>query len=450
MMMSKSARPHAAFAWQPFSKKQLKIMTWWCSNSPVNMADGIIADGAVRSGKTVSMAAGFVNWAMECFNECDFALCGKTVGSLRRNVINTLKQQIVSLGFEYEEKRTENLIVISNGEHTNYFYTFGGKDESSQDLIQGMTLAGVLFDEVALMPQSFVAQAEARCSVEGSKFWYNCNPKAPTHYFKTEYIDQAAEKNLIYLHFTMDDNLTLSERMKERYRRQFSGVFYDRNILGLWVTAEGKIYISFGKDNIISVDDWYKRDEGGRYSHPLRKKIFVCTGGVDFGGNKSSTTFACTAFTQKFGETIIVKEKRITQEIDPTELNRLFISWLRECLAEYPMLHNVYCDSAEQVLIRGLRMAVLDAKLPIVIKNAKKGPIIDRIRFGLTMFAQHRFFIVSNCIESIGAYTDAVWDDKHEDVRLDNGTTNIDSLDAAEYSQEPYIKKMIDLTNLRG
>ena len=171
---------------------------------------------------------------------------------------------------------------------------------------------------------------------------------------------------------------------------------------------------------------------------------------MDFGGNKSSTTFACTAFTQKFGETIIVKEKRITQEIDPTELNRLFIAWLRECLAEYPMLHNVYCDSAEQVLIRGLRMAVLDAKLPIVIKNAKKGPIIDRIRFGLTMFAQHRFFIVSSCVESIGAYTDAVWDDKHEDVRLDNGTTNIDSLDAAEYSQEPYIKRMIDLTNLRG
>lgn len=449
-MLNKKATKRNAFKWQPFSKKQLKIMTWWCSNSPVNTADGIIADGAVRSGKTVSMAASFVNWAMECFDECDFALCGKTVGSLRRNVINTLKQQLISLGLEYEEKRTENLIIISNGERTNYFYTFGGKDESSQDLIQGMTLAGVLFDEVALMPQSFVSQAEARCSVEGSKFWYNCNPKAPTHYFKTEYIDRAAEKNLIYLHFTMDDNLTLSESMKERYKRQFSGVFYDRNILGLWVTAEGKIYISFGKDNIIDVNAWYERDEHGKYTHPMRKKIIICSGGVDFGGNKSSTTFACTAFTRKFQETIIVKEKRITKEIDPEELNKLFVEWLRECLAEYPLLHDVYCDSAEQVLIRGLKMAVIDAKLPVAIKNAKKGPIIDRIRFGLTMFAQHRFFIISNCIESIGAYTDAVWDDKHEDVRLDDGTTNIDSLDAAEYSQEPYIKTMIDLTNVKG
>lgn len=442
-------RRNLAFKWQPFSDKQLKVMTWWCKSSPVNTADGIIADGAVRSGKTVSMAASFVNWAMECFDACDFALCGKTVGSLRRNVINTLKQQVVSLGFEFEEKRTENLIIISNNRHTNYFYTFGGKDESSQDLIQGMTLAGVLFDEVALMPKSFVSQAEARCSVEGAKFWYNCNPRTPTHYFKTEYVDKLSEKNLLYLHFTMDDNLTLSEQVKERYKRQFSGVFYDRNILGLWVTAEGKIYISFGKDNIIDVDAWYKTDDNGKYIHPLRKRIMLCTAGVDFGGNKSSTAFNCSVYTSKFRETIVVKEKRIKEEINPQQLNKMFVEWIKECLAEYPMLHEVYCDSAEQVLIRGLKTAVADAKLPVVIKNAKKGPIIDRIRFGLTMFAQHCFFIVSNCTETIDAYTDAVWDDKKADVRLDDGTTNIDTLDATEYSQEKYMKTMIDLTNVK-
>ena len=132
------------FKWEPFSNKQLKVMTWWCDNSPVKDYDGIIADGAVRSGKTVSMAISFVNWAMARFNETDFALCGKTVGSLRRNVVITLKQQLLSLNYEYEEKRTDNLIIISKGNVTNYFYVFGGKDESSQDLIQGMTLAGVL------------------------------------------------------------------------------------------------------------------------------------------------------------------------------------------------------------------------------------------------------------------------------------------------------------------
>lgn len=437
------------FKWKPFSKKQLKILTWWCDNSPVKDYDGIIADGAVRSGKTVSMAISFVQWAMARFNETDFALCGKTVGSLRRNVIITLKQQLLSLNFDFEEKRSDNLIIISKGDTTNYFYVFGGKDESSQDLIQGMTLGGVLFDEVALMPQSFVTQAEARCSLEGSKLWYNCNPKGPTHYFKQEYIDVAEEKRLLYLHFTMDDNLTLSEDVKERYRRMFTGVFYERNILGLWVTAEGKIYISFSKDNIIDTVDWYAKDEDGKYINPLRKKISICTIGVDFGGNKSSTTFTCTAFTQGFNECITVKEKRIKQEIDPTQLEKMFVDFCRECMTEYKVL-AAYCDSAEQVLIRGLRKAVVNAKIPIAINNARKGEIIDRIRFGLTMFAQHRFFILSTCNETIQAYTDAVWDEKKEDVRLDDGTTNIDSLDSSEYSQEPYMKIMIDLTKKRG
>ena len=433
------------FEWKPFSPKQLKILTWWCDNSPVKDYDGIIADGAVRSGKTVSMAISFINWAMARYNETDFAICGKTVGSLRRNVIITLKQQLLSLNFEFEEKRSDNLIIITKGDITNYFYVFGGKDESSQDLIQGMTLGGVLFDEVALMPQSFVTQAEARCSLEGSKLWYNCNPKGPTHYFKREYIDVLEEKRLLYLHFTMDDNLTLSTEVKERFRRMFTGVFYDRNILGLWVTAEGKIYISFGKDNIIDTADWYAKDEDGKYTHPLRKKLSICTIGVDFGGNKSSTTFTCTAFTQGFNECITVKEKRIKQEIDPTQLEKMFVDFCRECMTEYKVL-AAYCDSAEQVLIRGLRKAVLNANIPIAINNARKGEIIDRIRFGLTMFAQHRFFILSNCRETIQAYTDAVWDDKKEDVRLDDGTTNIDSLDSSEYSQEPYMKIMIDMT----
>jgi len=426
-----------SFKWNKFSTKQKKVLTWWLATD----YDGIIADGAVRSGKTLSMAISFVIWAMECFNYCDFALCGKTISALKRNVLNTLKRQIEGLGCTYEEKRTENLIIIRKGNKENYFYTFGGRDESSQDLIQGMTLAGVLFDEVALMPQSFVAQAEARCSVEGAKYWYNCNPKEPTHYFYSEYIRVAEEKNLLYLHFTMDDNLTLSEKVKERYKRQFAGVFYDRNILGLWVTAEGKIYISFTEDNVIPLQDWRQSE--------LYKNIVLCTAGVDFGGNKSSTAFTLTAFTKKFQECIVVKEKRITEEIDPTELEEMFIKWLKECLAEYPMLREVYCDSAEQVLIRGLKAAVVKERLPIAIKNAKKGAIIDRIRFGVSMFAQGRFYMVSNCKETIEAYNTALWDEKYDDVRLDDGTTNIDSIDATEYSQEPYIKAMIDMTITR-
>lgn len=434
-----------SFQWQPFSIKQKKILSWWCDASPYKDWDGIIADGSVRSGKTVSMAPAFVIWAMTCYDEVDFALCGKTVGSLRRNVINTLKQQLISLGYDYEEKRTENLIVITDGKHTNYFYQFGGKDESSQDLIQGMTLGGVLFDEVALMPQSFVAQAEARCSVSGSKLWYNCNPKGPSHWFKKEYVDIAKDKKLLYLHFTMKDNLTLSQEVRERYERMFTGVFYARNVLGLWVTAEGKIYTPFKQDNIIPVTDWYARDEEGKYIHPLRKRISVVTMGVDFGGNKSSHAFNLTGFTAGFNELITLKEKRILEDVTPNELEDMFLEFVRDCIQEYPQLSTIYCDSAEQVLIRGFKTVLRNNGIALAVKNARKGEIIDRIRFYCQMMNQMRYFIISDCKETIQAFEDAVWEDDKDDVRLDDGSTNIDSLDAQEYSSEPFMRSMIDL-----
>lgn len=434
------------FEWKPFSKKQLKIMTWWTDVSPYKDYDGVICDGAVRSGKTISMAPSFINWAMERFDGEDFALCGKTIGSLRRNVINTLKNQMLSLGLEFEEKRSESLIIVSKGNVTNYFYLFSGKDESSQDLIQGLTLAGCFFDEVALMPQSFVSQAEARCSVEGSKLWYNCNPKGPNHWFKKEYVDIAEEKKLLHLHFMMDDNLTLSEKVKERYKRMFTGVFYQRNILGLWVVAEGKIYTSFGKDNIIDKKLWCEKDEFGCYTHPIRKKIFMVTMGVDFGGSKSSHAFNLTGFTRGFNELITLKEKRIKEEMNPKQLEKAFVEFVKECLLEYPQLNTIYCDSAEQVLIRGFKTALRNNNIAIHIENAKKYEIIDRIRFYSSMMTQLRYLILSDCVETIQAFDDAVWDDEHEDVRLDDGSTNIDSLDAQEYSSEVYMKSMIDLT----
>ena len=230
------------FRFQPFSKKQRQVLNWWTTESPVKDADGIIADGAIRSGKTISMSLAFVLWAMTTFNHETLAMCGKTVGSFRRNVVIWLKMMLTGRGYQIQDRRSENLLIVRRGVKENMFYIFGGKDERSQDLIQGMTLAGVFLDEVALMPESFVNQATGRCSLPESKVWFNCNPEFPSHWFKTKWIDQAADKNLLYLHFTMDDNLSLSERVKERYRRMYSGIWYDRFILGLWVLAEGLIY----------------------------------------------------------------------------------------------------------------------------------------------------------------------------------------------------------------
>jgi PBSX family phage terminase large subunit len=219
--------------------------------SPYADKDGIICDGSIRSGKTTVMSLSFIMWAMETFDGLNFAVCGKTIQSLRRNVIGQLKMMLLSRGYRVEEHRSENYMVIRKGTKENTFYLFGGKDEGSQDLIQGITLAGVFFDEVALMPESFVNQATGRCSVDGSKYWFNCNPESPSHYIKTEWIDKITEKNMIRVHFTMRDNPSLSAKVIERYERMYKGVFYDRFIRGLWVIAEGLVYGMFDKEKNI-------------------------------------------------------------------------------------------------------------------------------------------------------------------------------------------------------
>lgn len=228
-----------------FSKKQMLALTWWCPGSAHSGRDGVICDGAVRSGKTLCMAISFVAWAFYAFDGGSFALCGKTIASLRRNLTVPILPVLKQLGFEYTEKRSENLIVISREGRTNRFYLFGGKDEGSAALIQGMTLGGVLLDEAALMPRSFVEQALARCSREGSKLFFNCNPETPMHWFYEEWIKKTKEKNCLYIHFTMRDNPSLNENIIARYEKLYSGAFYDRFVLGKWTATEGCVYPMF-------------------------------------------------------------------------------------------------------------------------------------------------------------------------------------------------------------
>jgi len=215
-------------------------MTWW--NRPgLKSFDGIICDGAVRSGKTVAMTLGFFLWSMAFFQDQVFGICGKTIGALRRNMISRLPQWLGGL-FRIRESRSENKLVVSFGRRENTYYLFGGEDESACQLIQGITLAGVLLDEVALMPRSFVEQACARCSVEGSKLWFNCNPEGPEHWFYKQWILGCKQKRILHLHFTMEDNPGLQEQIKRRYKRLYSGVFYRRFVLGQWCVAEGLVY----------------------------------------------------------------------------------------------------------------------------------------------------------------------------------------------------------------
>lgn len=224
-----------------FSPKQLRVLTWW--QDP--RWEAVICDGAVRSGKTFAMGLSFFLWAQARFDGKQFGLCGKTIVSLRRNLLAELTPYLKRLGMEVREQRGENLLEVRFGGKRNRFLLFGGRDESSAALIQGSTLAGVLLDEAALMPRSFVEQAAARCSVPGSRLWFNCNPESPSHWFYQEWILKAEERRALRLHFTMEDNPALSERIRERYRRNYTGAFYQRFVLGEWTAAEGRVYDFF-------------------------------------------------------------------------------------------------------------------------------------------------------------------------------------------------------------
>ncbi len=227
-----------------FSKKQLAVLNWWQTPKYSNL-DAIICDGAVRSGKTSCMSISFAAWAMKSFSGTDFAICGKTITSVKRNLVNGLIKDLKELGFSVSEKTSRNYFDVSFRNITNRFYVFGGKDESSASLIQGMTLGGVLLDEVVLMPRSFVEQAIARCSKEGSRLWFNCNPENPSHWFYTEWIKKAKQKNALYVHFEMSDNPSLSKRVLKRYESLYSGAFYERYVLGKWCAVSGVVYPMF-------------------------------------------------------------------------------------------------------------------------------------------------------------------------------------------------------------
>lgn len=244
------------------SEKQKKILAF-----PYSSYDSLICDGAVRSGKTSIEVVAFIDWAMRAFSGQRFGICGKTVGSATENMITPyLSRSYAKRRYTLRWRRSQKILEVRRGPRVNYFEVFGGRDESSFALIQGRTLAGVLLDEVVLMPESFVNQALARCSVDGARIWFSCNPGNPNHWFKREWIDRREEHNALYLHFEMADNPSLSEKTLARYQSMYSGVFYDRYVRGLWVAAEGLVYPMFSEEaHVVDEIPWQVLQRGKRY-----------------------------------------------------------------------------------------------------------------------------------------------------------------------------------------
>ena len=388
--MGRRVVKQALFKFKPFSTKQKKVLTWWLPESTASELDGIIADGSIRSGKTVSMALSFVMWAMESFHEQNFAMCGKTIGSFRRNVLMVLKLMLASRGYKVEDHRADNFVEIRFKGKVNYFYIFGGKDERSQDLIQGITLAGLLCDEVALMPESFVNQATGRCSVSGSKFWFNCNPDGPYHWFKTNWIDRAAEKGLLYLHFTMDDNLSLTEHIKKRYASLYSGVFFQRYILGLWVVAEGIIYDMFSEAKHI-VDK--------KESSESAKRYVSC----DY-GTQNATVFLMWE-SGSDGKWYCVDEYYYSGRDETTQKT-----------------DNEYADDLEAFVgSRKIEAVIIDPSAASFIALLRKrgfkiikarNDVLDGIRFVGTLLNLGAIFFLRKCTNTIKEFGSYIWDAK--------------------------------------
>ena len=234
-----------------FSAKQRKVLEWWRDGT----FDAVICDGAVRSGKTFALSVSFFLWAMTRFQRQRFGLCAASINGVRRNLLAQARPVLEEMGFQWAEKVSRNEVTVRGGGRENVFYLYGGRDEGSAASIQGVTLAGVLLDEAALMPRSFVEQACARCSVKGGKIWFSCNPAGPEHWFYKEWICKAKEKNALYLRFAMEDNPALSRSTRERYERMFRGTFYRRYVLGEWVAAEGLVYDFFDGSAMSSVPE---------------------------------------------------------------------------------------------------------------------------------------------------------------------------------------------------
>lgn len=389
------------------SVKQKKVMTWWREESPYKDYEGIISDGSVRSGKTLSTSFSFLEWAMNSFSERNFAFCSKTVGAFKRNILRDLRKIAKRNGYRVRLKTNENLIVISKGDKTNYFYMFGGKDEGSAELIQGITLAGVYFDEVVLMPESFVSQAMARCSVEGSKFWFTCNPGSPFHWFKTDYIDLAKDKKLLYLHFTMEDNPTLSLEIKERYAKLYTGVFYKRYILGLWVGADGLVY-ELSDENLIDTKDIPKCD-----------KYFIAG---DYGTqNPMAWGFFGTKKIGNITKVYLIAEyhhsgKETQKPKSDEQYTCEFINWKEKLEVKYGYIQYAVFDPSAASFKIALKNKGIKVKSAI---NKVKGQAdeIAGIPLVQTYLSNKEFFISNDCKNTISEFYTYAWDSK----KLDRG-----------------------------
>lgn len=405
-----------------YTEKQRKLMKKWQDGGLKRIN---ILTGSVRSGKTWISLVLWAFWIASAPLKSSYLMSSKTLSSLERNVLSLLGQLVGKDNFSYSLSKKEGKLFGRK------IYFEGANDVRAESKIRGMTLMGAYCDELTLFSESFFTMLLSRLSEKGAKLFATTNPDSPYHWLKKKYIDRADTLDMLVETFLLTDNTYLDKSYVDSLKKEYTGIYYDRFILGRWKAAEGIIYQSFANTPDEYLLDDISPDE-----------IAFATIGVDFGGNKSAHAFVLSGFTHNMDKIVVLDELYINEKISPKRLEELFIDFAVRSKSKYKV-YDAYCDNAETTLINGLKNAVWENKVALDIRNARKNPITQRIRFVSSMMSHGRFFLLKKCTHLIEALSSAVWDNSRSgDHRLDNGSINVDSLDAMEYSIEQYFDDM--------
>ena len=410
-----------------FNPKQTELIKRLKNNT---LARINILEGAVRSGKTWISLIVFALWVATMPKDATFLMVAKTLTSLKRNCLELLQSLVGEDNFTYNLSQKQGTLFGRT------VYLEGVNDVRAEGKIRGMTLSGAYCDELTLFTEDFFTMLLSRLSMPGAKLFASTNPDSPLHWFNVKYLKRADELDMLVIRFSILDNHTLDPAYVEALKQEYTGVFYKRFILGLWVVADGACYPKFADrpdDYIIDA-----LPEGANF-------ISI---GVDFGGNRSLTTFVATAVHGNFDALTVVKDHHIEGrkgEIDSDKVNREFVKFVEELRAQYDVpVKYVFADSEAQYLINGMRKAA--QQLGLSIGDSKKVEVVQRIICTNSLLNTGRFKIMRNCQLVRDGLMGAVWSpkaaEKGRDERLDDFTSDIDILDATEYSFERFISRL--------
>ncbi len=407
-----------------YTAKQRELMMRWQHDELRRIN---LLEGSVSSGKTWISLVLWAFWVATMPGDKLYLMCAKSLTTLKRNCLVLLEDLVGTRNFKFSLAAKEGCLFGRR------VLLEGANDARSESKIRGLTIQGAYCDELTQFPEDFFIMLLSRLRVSGAKLFATTNPDNPNHWLKKKYIDRADELDFLDVKFLVEDNTTLDPDYIENIKREYTGVFYDRFILGMWKAAEGAIYRQFADD-----PEQFILDE-------LPGGIIFGTMGLDFGGNGSAHAACLVGITRGFRSIVVLDEYYRKEIISPEQLNNDVCGFITRCQSQCTAA-DIFCDSAETTLIKGISTAAGRRRIPVEVCKARKGEVLDRIRFLSMMMSQGRFFIMRKCKHTIDALSEAVWDSKHpeKDVRLDDGTTNIDSLDALEYSMERYMEEMIE------